>query len=180
MKIIKARIRGKGKGILLHNPAGMGATSSGKKAIPSPEVEAEAGCYWVEDRSSLGFPSWNLFRCYVKAGAAFKAGKVSGSKIIASGITIEPEMLSFNTKKYDIDSQRAVVMRSGIIRSRPLLRNWELEFDALVNEEDVDPKFIPVLRAIMEEAGRRVGLGDFRVERNGPYGKFEVVSWEVQ
>jgi hypothetical protein len=73
-----------------------------------------------------------------------------------------------------------VVQRQGILRSRPLLKNWELDFDLVVNEEDVDPKFIPVLRPICEEAGRRVGLGDFRVEKNGPFGKFEVVSWEVE
>jgi len=177
MKIIKARIRGKGVGILLHNPAGMTGGNSGKKAIPSPEVEAAAACYWNEDHTSIAIPGWNLFRSIVKAAGAFKAGKISGAKIVAGGVMVEPTMLSFNTAKY---TRRAVVQRQGILRSRPLLKTWQLDFELVVNEEDVDPKFIPVLRPICEEAGRRVGLGDFRVEKNGPFGKFEVVKWEVQ
>lgn len=180
MKIIKARIKGTGLGILLHNPAGMAGGNSGKKAIPTPEVEAAAACYWNEEHTSLAIPGWNLFHSLVKAAGAFKAGKISGAKIVAGGVIVEPEMLLFNTTKYAIDTRRAVVQRQGILRSRPLLKTWQLDFDLVVNEEDVDPQFIPVLRLICEEAGRRVGLGDFRVEKNGPFGKFEVVSWKVQ
>jgi hypothetical protein len=33
---------------------------------------------------------------------------------------------------------------------------------------------------IVEDTGRKVGIGDFRVERNGPFGKFQVTSWKVQ
>jgi len=49
-----------------------------------------------------------------------------------------------------------------------------------VNEEDVSPKAFPTLRAICEDAGRRVGVGDFRIEKSGPFGKFVVESWQVQ
>jgi len=72
------------------------------------------------------------------------------------------------------------VQRQGILRSRPLLKDWTLDFDLLVSEEDVSPNYFPTLRAICEDAGRRVGIGDFRIEKNGPFGKFVVESWEVQ
>jgi hypothetical protein len=179
MKTIKAKIKGVGLGILLHNPAGMGR-SNGKKVIPTPEQEAAEGCYWTEDKTSVAIPSWNLFRALVKAAAAYKDGKVAMSRVIAGGVTIEPAVLSFGTKKYAIDTRRAVVQRQGILRSRPLLKDWTLDFDLLVNEEDVSPKAFPTLRAICEDAGRRVGLGDFRIEKSGPFGKFVVESWEVQ
>jgi hypothetical protein len=179
MRIIKAKIKGVGLGILLHNPAGMGQTN-GKRVIPTAEQEAEAGCYWTEDESSIGIPSWNLFRALVKAAAAFKDGKTSMSRIIAGGVSVEPAMLSFGTKEYAIDVRRAVVQRQGVLRSRPLLKDWTLSFDLLVSEEDVSAKAFPVLRAICEDAGRRVGIGDFRIEKNGPFGKFVVESWQVQ
>jgi hypothetical protein len=60
------------------------------------------------------------------------------------------------------------------------LKGWSFDFDLLVNEEDVSAKAFPILRAIVEDAGRRVGLGDFRVGKNGPFGKFVIESWEVQ
>jgi hypothetical protein len=180
MKTIKVRIKGTGMGLLLHNPAGMGASNGGKKVIPTSEQEAKTACYHMEDGETLAIPGWNLSRSLVQAAKAFKDGKVSMSKIVAGGVAVEPAMLSFGTKKYAIDTRRAVVQRQGILRSRPLLKDWTLEFDLLVNEEDVSAKAFPILRAIVEDAGRRVGLGDFRVEKNGPFGKFVVESWEVQ
>lgn len=180
MKVIKAKIQGAGMGILLHNPAGMGAGNGGKKFIPTPEVEAKAAAYYLADGETLAIPGWNLFRSLVKAAGAYKDGKTSMSRVVAGGVTVEPAMLSFGTKKYDIDTRRAVVQRQGILRSRPLLKTWTLDFELLVNEEDVSAKAFPTLRAIVEDAGRRVGLGDFRVEKNGPFGKFTVVEWQVQ
>ncbi len=98
MKTIKAKIRGVGLGILLHNPAGMGQ-SNGKKVIPTPEQEAAAGCYWTEDKTSVAIPSWNLFRALVKAAAAYKDGKTSMSRVIAGSVSAEPLLESLS----DID-----------------------------------------------------------------------------
>jgi hypothetical protein len=180
MKTIKARIKGTGMGILLHNPAGMSAPSNGKKKIPTPEEEAKAGCYFLDDGETVAIPSWSLFRALVKAAGAFRDGKIYMSKVVAGAVSVEPAMLSFGTTTYQIDTRRAVVQNQGILRSRPLLKDWSLDFDLLVNEEDVSASAFPMLRAICEDAGRRVGLGDFRVEKSGPFGKFSVVSWEVR
>ena len=125
MKTIKAKIRGVGLGILLHNPAGMGQ-SNGKKVIPTPEQEAAAGCYWTEDKASVAIQSWNLSRALVKAAAQYKNGKTSMSRVVAASVAVEPAMLSFGTKDYGIDTRRAVVQRQGILRSRPLLRTGSL------------------------------------------------------
>src|SRR5206468_9490807 len=104
----------------------------------------------------------------------------SGSKIIAGGVRVGPPMLSFGTKKYAIDTRRAVVQRQGILRSRPLLKNWTLDFDLVIEDEEVvSPQFFPTLRDVAEFAGRSIGIGDFRIEKNGPFGKFQVVEWEV-
>jgi hypothetical protein len=35
-----------------------------------------------------------------------------------------------------------------------------------------------LFRDIVDSAGRRIGLGDFRPDRKGPFGKFVVVSWK--
>jgi hypothetical protein len=180
MKTIKVRIKGTGMGLLLHNPSIMGASNGGKKVIPTPEQEAKAACYYMEDGETLAIPGWNLFRSLVKAAGAFKDGKTSMSRIVAGGVQVQPDMLSLDTKTYGIDTRRAVVQRQGILRSRPHLKDWTLSFDLLVSEEDVSHKAFPTLRAIVEDAGRRMGIGDFRVEKNGPFGRFVVESWVVQ
>jgi hypothetical protein len=35
-----------------------------------------------------------------------------------------------------------------------------------------------LLREIIDAAGSRIGLGDFRPDRKGPFGKFVVVMWD--
>ena len=172
--------------ILLHNPAGMGGNGKvGKGRIPTPEEEAAAGCYWTEDKSSLAIPSTNILRCFTKAGAQFKvkmgAAKTTMAKVIPSAVSIEPiECVPFGTKEYSIDTRRAVVQKQGILRSRPKLNPWTLKFDLLVIDEDIPRDMIPALRLVVEDSGRRVGLGDFRIEKTGPFGKFAVESWEVE
>jgi hypothetical protein len=37
-----------------------------------------------------------------------------------------------------------------------------------------------MIHQLFEEGGRRIGIGDFRPERGGPYGRFAIVSWEMQ
>lgn len=37
-----------------------------------------------------------------------------------------------------------------------------------------------ILRDLLEDAGRRIGLEDFRPEKGGRYGKFEVTEYEVE
>jgi hypothetical protein len=32
-------------------------------------------------------------------------------------------------------------------------------------------------RKLVDDAGKRIGLGDFRPDRKGPFGKFVVSNW---
>ena len=37
-----------------------------------------------------------------------------------------------------------------------------------------------LLRQIIDDSGKRIGLGDFRPSTKGPYGRFVVTSWVEQ
>ena len=181
---VDVTINGLPPGILLHNPAAglMGGNKTGKKpTIPPPEDEAAAGLYWTEDSSSIAFPSWNIHRAMTAGAAGFKLGKRAMSPYIAGSLTFLPVMASFNTTNYRVDIRRAVIQRQGIMRSRPNLFPWELSFIIQVAEEDFpNPAIIDEsLKAIMEDTGRRIGIGDFRPGCKGPFGRFQVTRWEV-
>lgn len=165
--------------ILLHNPAGMGRGTAGKTAIPTPEVEAEASCYWLDEKkAALAYPADNLKCAMIQTAPQYKAGKQRLTPFVAGSIYIEPPMLSFGTPKYEIDTRRAVVVRQGILRSRARIpKGWRLTFDILV-DDDFPVKELEVLKTILEEAGRRVGVGDYRPARKGWFGKFKVVAWK--
>ncbi len=180
MVIINVQIKGLSP-ILLNNPASMAGNGAGKKVIPTPEQEAAAKCYWDAAHKSLALPSWNLHRAIISASRGYKDGKKSFAPVVNAGVRVEPaDILLFGTDKYTIDIRRAVVQRQGILRARPSIFPWALSFDLLVNEEDVSPRNMQMLRPVVEDAGRRIGLGDFRLEKSGPFGKFEIAAWEVR
>lgn len=37
-----------------------------------------------------------------------------------------------------------------------------------------------LLRAIIDDSGKRVGLGDFRPACKGPFGRFVVTNWKAE
>ena len=80
------------------------------------------------------------------------------------------------TDKYEVDRRAVVNPSTGgrIVRTRPKLTTWQVQFaleydDTLLSEKEV--------REILDNAGRRVGLLDFRPERKGPFGRFMVTAW---
>lgn len=79
------------------------------------------------------------------------------------------------TEDWDyLDARRVSVQRAGITRQRPAFNaGWRAEFNLLLNL----PMYIgsPLLLELLGEAGRVIGVGDFRPT----YGRFSVVKFEV-
>lgn len=73
-----------------------------------------------------------------------------------------------------LDQRRVVIQRAGITRKRPAFNEgWMVEVELLVNlPEYVSP---PMLQEVLVNAGRLIGVGDFRPT----YGRFAVVGFEV-
>ena len=64
-----------------------------------------------------------------------------------------------------------------MLRSRPKIPKWEATFYIIY-----DKTFLPnvdILRQILSDAGKRFGLLDYRPQKGGPFGVFEVVEFEV-
>jgi len=163
--------------ILLHNPLQMGKKKPGKDTIPTPEEEAEAGCYWTDDKKSLAFPADNIKASVIVVAPMYKSGKIRLTPFVCGSLYIEPQMVPFGTKEYSIDTRRAVIQRQGILRSRPRLNTWKLQFDVLL-DEDFPGVPLETIKMMFEEAGRRVGIGSFRPQKKGWFGKFKVVQWK--
>ena len=171
--------------LLCHNPAMMGKGKSGPrgaKYIPTPEEEAKAGLY--EQNGHFCFPGIGPRNALVSAAGAWKikmAGssrKVSARPLFAS-IQPYPELvpiLDANTgkplTKYEVDTRRAVVQKNGILRSRPVFKSWRLDFNLLVDAED-EEQLRQVLPEVLDYAGRRIGIGDYRPAKGGWFGRFE-------
>lgn len=67
-----------------------------------------------------------------------------------------------------------VVQRNRILRTRAKFDTpWSCEFDLDCDDELISEQF---LSQWLDIAGRRIGLGDWRPEKSGEYGRFKTVS----
>lgn len=130
---------------------------------------------------TIGIPA-----TYLKGAIAGPAGaakfrqdprspRASALALYKAGVHITPEVASLGSKEWDyLDRQRVTVQRNGVTRVRPaFLAGWRATFQALV----VIPEYITPddLRDVLVNAGRLVGVGDFRPT----YGRFAVAHFEV-
>jgi hypothetical protein len=79
---------------------------------------------------------------------------------------------------FEVDARPVVIpaTKGRITRYRPKIEKWQSTFSA---EIDTEVLAVHVIHQLLEEGGRRIGIGDFRPERGGPYGRFSVINWSI-
>lgn len=169
--------------ILMHNPAGSMPTDAsvqklGRKKIPTPEDEAKAARYLLPDGNF--YVSAIAVRNSLLTGTRGQLiNRRSALPFISGGVLMLDEAFplyrdgeSIQGDDYTVDIRRAVVQGQGIMRARARIElPWQLE---AIFEYDKDVVDLAVIRAVAERAGRTVGLLDYRVEKKGWFGRFEV------
>ena len=136
---------------------------------------------------AIGIPANNLFACLRQAGRMVKNGRTqistaTGTKL-PMYVELEDEFLPF--KGDDVaESWVPVVMRGTnpnggemVALTRPLFKRWEVDVSILFDEKKINDK---VVQELFEIAGAAYGLGDFRPERGGRFGRFVVAAWVDQ
>ena len=64
--------------------------------------------------------------------------------------------------------------KGRVMRYRPMFRDWKLTFDV----EFEDEISAEVMKEAFEIAGRYVGIGDWRPQKKGKFGKFQVTNFQ--
>ena len=153
------------------------------KHVPTPEEEAELGTYIPDDGIGFGIPGIAIRNSLIKAGGQWQ---VPGQKMQKMGGRLAPSIVGpgivlpllspkgERLEAYEIDVQRAKVQRNGVMRARPRFDQWRVDF-VIDYDEELVPGGADIIGNILEDAGRRVGIGDYRPETKGMYGRFEVL-----
>jgi len=140
------------------------------------ELEYKLNAYYDKN---IGFyvPSNVIEQCIINGAKKNKLGKQMAISIDVKEYKIP--LISDAPKNIEdaiqepefIDVRNVVVNRARIMRTRPRFDRWRLKFEieldeSIVNEDD----FITALN----NAGSLVGICDYRPEKGGKYGRFEV------
>lgn len=184
---IKSTIKGLSP-ILMHrfteeNEAQMGSgiRVSVRAHGASPREIAEKKCY-RDDDGNLYLPGANVLACIIGVGVYHKTGRskltTQKSSLIPAGVQVEEVICPFNTKDFEVDSRSVVIPSTGgrVMQHRPRLDDWELSFTLDIDEEMFSEKTV---RLLVSDSGRKIGLGDYRPQRKGPFGRFSLTGWEV-
>jgi len=140
--------------------------------------QAENSAYWkTSNKKELMIPAQVLYSAILNASSFHKIGKRSAKPILAGSIRIEPNEIGLGTDKYEIDVRGVVIQRNRVPKARAILNEWETEeFEVIYNEQLIaEPQ---VLKTILEQAGERIGIMDFRPQKSGWYGCFSVEKFE--
>lgn len=186
MKNIQIRIEGKTP--LLCNrftdEAQMAATSGTRSALSgdkgSPREQAEPKLY-LDEEGQPCIPQPNLFRAIIDAGKFFKNGKSKvttiKSSLIPSCVDVEGIMFPIeHEESWQVDTRPVRIPSTGgrILCHRPCFNDWSLTFSVNLDTSVMSES---LFRDIVDKAGTAIGLGDFRPDCKGPFGKFLVTSW---
>jgi hypothetical protein len=185
MDIRTFRVTGKSP-LLMNNGAAMRPadnTAVKTKKIPTPEEEAAAKVYKL-DSGELYLPAI-AFRSSLLGGCiGRKIGKRAAKTYVSAGVfSVQTECILTDppTNKpiteYHINTMRAVVQRNGVLRSRPEITEWQVDVQLEIDRDFLTPETVLELFNL---AGKLVGIGDYRPEKTGPYGRYTVELLETK
>lgn len=147
-------------------------SAKGSKARKTDNVESFV--YRCDD-NTIGIPGEYLRQSIIGAAKFLqdpRSPRKSAQDLYKAGIVSLTDTASLSKTTWDkLHQCRVTIQRNAITRTRPcFLKGWEASFILLI----LLPEYIPVeiLTQVVNEAGRLIGLGDFRPT----YGRFSVIS----
>ncbi|WP_431861374.1 hypothetical protein [Azospirillum sp.] len=164
-----------------------GTTVSFKGDKGTPRQQAEPKRY-ADDQGRLYIPGPNIFAAIIAAGTFHKAGKskltTMKTSLIPAGVMVDDVVCLLTDAaenpltEWEVDSRSVVIPSTGgrIMAHRPRVDAWCATFSLDVDTTMFSPNLI---RAVVDDAGKKIGLGDYRPARKGPFGRFVVTKWEV-
>lgn len=161
---------------------GGGAVFKGQQETPRNQAQARL---YKDERGSMFIPGPNLFRAIIDAGAFHKLGRKQVTTGTSSLVPAAMSLIELNCPitnrrdkeaTWEVDSRSIVIQKTlRRMKHRPRFDEWRIGFTV-----EVDTTIFPLqlARLLVDDAGKRIGLGSFRPARKGPFGRFQVIRWE--
>lgn len=136
---------------------------------------------WLNAKGAPAIPT-----TAIRASLETAARKNKEGAQVREGLVVLETAFTYDTDRYGVTEDElglnaqftigVVVQRSRVLRTRAKFDPpWSCRFKLETDEDLVDEQR---LRRWLEISGRRIGLGDWRPEKSGEYGRFMVVGLE--
>jgi hypothetical protein len=147
-----------------------------------PRAEALKAAYVAAD-GTYYFSAFAIMGAMGNAGANHKT---KGSRktlrfVVPSAVRVTSDTVTIlngdgPAKSFEVDARPVTIpaTKGRIMRYRPRFNDWGAKFSLVVDDALLT---IENAQQLLTEAGRSIGIGDFRPEKRGPFGTFRVVSF---
>lgn len=132
---------------------------------------------YLDEEGAVTFPAAAI-RAVIETGAR----KLKQGPQVREGLVVERvEKFHYDTEKLGTDLEQlattaqfttgVVVQRNRVLRTRAKFDEWAITFTV-----EVDPELVDVEQLVtwLDIGGRRIGLGDWRPEKSGSNGRFDL------
>ena len=141
-----------------------------------PEAEYEASYYRLED-DSFGFPCAGFKKCAIRGAKMVDGISMTDARqmffVLPDGRDKTSQMDCVRIKGDPIERTDVVRLKNGSadLRYRPEITNWSTTLRISYDSALISPEQIANL---FYRAGYSVGVGDWRPEKDGDFGRFTV------
>lgn len=160
------------------NNESVAAKARAKKGSLEKKTDDTESFMWKDEKGFLCVPGEYVRQAVIHASKYEqdpRSPRKSMMDLMKAALVSLTELASLGVKQPDFtDMRRVVIQRSAVTRSRPAMKaGWKAEFVLMVNL----PEYVPPQRLnhILQQAGRIIGLADFRPS----FGRFQVNSFRV-
>ena len=159
-------------------------TSATQNDVLSPKDEAFNSLY-ITDNNDWYIPGSNILRCMIDAGKYFSGPKntkltTGKSSVISGAVMVNTDVciIDDGDEGWSIDKRAVRIPTTGgrVLKHRARFDNWKLSFELELDSSIITMK---TFRELVEAAGSRIGLGDFRPDTKGPFGRFRIAEWKI-
>lgn len=155
--------------------------SKGRMRMENYSVEEDArnSAYMAEinGKKQLYIPQEAVYSMFINTAKQYRIRRTSLSALLAGTLRIAPEKIPLGTDKYEIDARAVVIQRQRVLKGRAKLEEWSAEFQ-LIYSTRLPEGIEPTMKEILEDAGIRMGLLDYRPQHRGWFGTFVVEKFE--
>lgn len=140
------------------------------------------GSLWLNAANEPTIPG-SAIRSVIERGAR----KLKQGPQVREGLVITSTSFDYDRERYGVDLdvlQKSVQFTTSVVVQRSRLLRTRARFDlpwSCTFEVDADDELVSKsqLEQWLDIGGRRIGLGDWRPEKSGEYGRFKLVSIEA-
>ena len=185
-----ATVEGIAPGILMHRFSEQAEAEEEVRSIRqdrgTSRERAEQAAYRTDD-GNLYAPSTWFFRSIIEVGGYYKqrGSRKSLKYILPAAILVPADIIPLvdldgkPIKDFEVDARPVVIpaTKGRIMAYRPKIEVWRATIPMEVDTTIID---LDMAHQLLEDAGRRQGVGDFRPEKKGPFGRFKIVRWDFK